>query len=74
MVALTDNETITAQTMGGLKFSAFTSYRPPVMVISHERSGTHFLMNSIAQAYGIGTLDRNVKTQWLLRRPHRKVA
>ena len=26
--------------------------RPKVMVVSHERSGTHFLMNSIAKCYG----------------------
>ncbi len=26
--------------------------RPPAMVVSHERSGTHFLMNALAYAYG----------------------
>lgn len=26
--------------------------RPPVMVVSHERSGTHLLMNSLGQSYG----------------------
>jgi len=26
--------------------------RPAVMVVSHERSGTHFLMNAIARGYG----------------------
>jgi hypothetical protein len=30
----------------------FDRPRPKVMVVSHERSGTHFLMNSIAKCYG----------------------
>lgn len=30
----------------------FRHERPAVLVASHERSGTHFLMNSVAQAYG----------------------
>jgi hypothetical protein len=33
-------------------FAVFSENRPPVMVVSHERSGTHFLMNSIARGYG----------------------
>jgi hypothetical protein len=33
-------------------FAVFRESRPPVMVVSHERSGTHFLMNSIARGYG----------------------
>jgi hypothetical protein len=33
-------------------FAVFRERRPPVMVVSHERSGTHFLMNSIARGYG----------------------
>ncbi len=36
----------------GPAFAAFRENRLPVMVISHERSGTHFLMNSLARAYG----------------------
>jgi hypothetical protein len=35
-----------------LRYLAFSVPRPAVMVISHERSGTHFLMNSIAKGYG----------------------
>ncbi len=30
----------------------FLHDRPAVMVVSHERSGTHFLMNSLAACYG----------------------
>jgi hypothetical protein len=30
----------------------FSEYRSAVMVVSHERSGTHFLMNSLAACYG----------------------
>jgi len=30
----------------------FERERPAVLVASHERSGTHFLMNSVGQAYG----------------------
>jgi hypothetical protein len=33
-------------------FQLFRRPRPKVMVVSHERSGTHFLMNSIAKCYG----------------------
>ena len=33
-------------------FAVFRERRPPVLVVSHERSGTHFLMNSIARGYG----------------------
>jgi hypothetical protein len=35
-----------------LRFAVFRERRPAVMVVSHERSGTHFLMNSIARGYG----------------------
>lgn len=34
------------------QFRFFDRQRPAVLVASHERSGTHFLMNSVAQAYG----------------------
>jgi hypothetical protein len=34
------------------KFQLFDRERPAVLVASHERSGTHFLMNSVGQAYG----------------------
>ena len=30
----------------------FGEERPAVMVVSHERSGTHFLMNALAACYG----------------------
>jgi hypothetical protein len=30
----------------------FSEERPAVMVVSHERSGTHFLMNALAACYG----------------------
>lgn len=36
----------------GLRFPVFPTARPAVMVVSHERSGTHFLMNAIARGYG----------------------
>jgi hypothetical protein len=35
-----------------MKFHVFDRVRPRIMVISHERSGTHFLMNSLARSYG----------------------
>ena len=35
-----------------LPFAVFRERRPAVLVVSHERSGTHFLMNSIARGYG----------------------
>ncbi len=34
------------------EFTFFPEPRPAVMVVSHERSGTHFLMNSLAACYG----------------------
>lgn len=34
------------------EFSYFPDERPAVMVVSHERSGTHFLMNTLAACYG----------------------
>lgn len=38
--------------LADLRFLAFPTARPAVMVVSHERSGTHFLMNAIARSYG----------------------
>lgn len=35
-----------------MNFHTFDRPRPRVIVVSHERSGTHFLMNSIAKCYG----------------------
>ena len=32
--------------------AVFASPRPSVIVLSHERSGTHFLMNTLARSYG----------------------
>lgn len=40
-------------------FSLFSQMRPAAMVVSHERSGTHFLMNSLAACYGY------VTTPWI---------
>ena len=41
---------------GPMRFQAnlalFPDERPAVMVVSHERSGTHFLMNALAACYG----------------------
>ncbi len=48
---MSSNKVQTGQ-QSGSKIAVFADDRPPVMVISHERSGTHFLMNSIARAYG----------------------
>jgi Sulfotransferase domain len=33
------------------EFTLFPETRPAVLVVSHERSGTHFLMNSLAACY-----------------------
>ncbi|HVC93684.1 MAG TPA: sulfotransferase domain-containing protein [Pirellulales bacterium] len=33
-------------------FTLFSEPRPAVMIVSHERSGTHFLMNALAACYG----------------------
>ena len=33
-------------------FTVFPTQRPAVVVVSHERSGTHFLMNTLASCYG----------------------
>jgi hypothetical protein len=38
--------------MMGLKLSHFAEERPAVLVVSHLRSGTHFLMNALANCYG----------------------
>jgi hypothetical protein len=38
------------------EFTFFSEPRPAVIVASHERSGTHFLMNSIASCYGYVSL------------------
>lgn len=35
-----------------ISLSYFQEQRPCVMIVSHERSGTHFLMNSLAACYG----------------------
>ena len=35
-----------------MNLSTFDYDRPLVMIVSHERSGTHFLMNSIAACFG----------------------
>jgi Sulfotransferase domain len=35
-----------------MTFHTFDRPRPKIAVVSHERSGTHFLMNSIAKCYG----------------------
>jgi len=35
-----------------MRLPVFATRRPTVMVVSHERSGTHFLMNAIARGYG----------------------
>lgn len=34
------------------EYTYFSEPRPAVMVVSHERSGTHFLMNSLAACFG----------------------
>lgn len=38
------------------EFTFFPGPRPAVMVVSHERSGTHFLMNALAACYGYVSL------------------
>jgi len=38
------------------EFTFFPEQRPAVMVVSHERSGTHFLMNALASCYGYVSL------------------
>jgi hypothetical protein len=38
------------------KLTFFAEQRPAVMVVSHERSGTHFLMNALAACYGYVSL------------------
>lgn len=35
-----------------LRVSVSAKYRPKIIVVSHERSGTHFLMNSLAANFG----------------------
>ena len=40
-------------------FSLFPEQRPAAIVVSHERSGTHFLMNALAACYGY------VSTPWV---------
>ena len=40
-------------------FTLFPEMRPAAMVVSHERSGTHFLMNALASCYGY------VSTPWV---------
>jgi hypothetical protein len=36
----------------GIKLNVFFERRPAALVVSHERSGTHFLMNTLAACYG----------------------
>ncbi len=36
----------------GLRIDLFDDERPRLLVVSHERSGTHFLMNTLAGAFG----------------------
>ena len=36
----------------GLRIDLFDDERPRLLVVSHERSGTHFLMNTVASAFG----------------------
>lgn len=33
-------------------YTAFDRDRPSALVVGHERSGNHFLMNTLARAYG----------------------
>jgi hypothetical protein len=40
-------------------FALFPEQRPAALVVSHERSGTHFLMNALAACYGY------VSTPWV---------
>lgn len=35
-----------------IKLSYFSEQRPAVMTVTHERSGTHFMMNSLAACFG----------------------
>jgi hypothetical protein len=41
-----------------LPFAVFRNNRPAVIVASHERSGSHFLMNSIARGFGYTVTPR----------------
>ncbi len=36
----------------GMRIDLFDDERPRLLVVSHERSGTHFLMNTLAGAFG----------------------
>ncbi len=47
-----------------MRLNYFPDQRPNAIVVSHERSGTHFLINSLAACYGYINdpyidLDRN---------------
>ena len=44
--------TESAAVAGTLTFRGISRTPASVLVVSHERSGTHFLMNSIARGYG----------------------
>jgi hypothetical protein len=49
----------------------FSEARPAVLTVSHERSGTHFLMNSLANCYGYESvfwIDFDIPTVNFLRR------
>src|SRR6476620_9930636 len=45
------------------KLTSFPDDRPAAMVVSHERSGTHFLMNSLASCYGYKS-DPSISLDW----------
>jgi Sulfotransferase domain len=38
--------------IGGQEMTVLGDSRPAIMVVSHERSGTHFLMTALARGYG----------------------
>ena len=49
-----------------IRFATFPAPRPGVIVASHERSGTHFLMNSLASGYGYTVRPRvDLDPMWI---------
>jgi len=44
--------TVTIEQKSSRRFPVFVDDQPPVMVVGHERSGTHFMMNTLAACYG----------------------
>ena len=40
------------RTLLEFNINLFETDRPKVLVVSHERSGTHFMMNSLAANFG----------------------